>query len=66
MARELAAYSTGSLLVQAQKRAHLQPGWRLRRALAHLQLVHFPLLPQLQLIGGFLAHAARTVVGGRA
>eukprot|EP01044_Picomonas_judraskeda_P023069 COSAG03_NODE_5940_length_1144_cov_5.297608_1_plen_147_part_00 len=50
MARELAAYSTGSLLVQAQKRAHLQPGWRLRRALAHLQLVHFPLLPHLQLI----------------
>ena len=38
MVRELAAYSTGSLLVQAQKRAHLQPEWHLRPALAHLQL----------------------------
>ena len=41
MVRELAAYSTGSLLVQAQKRAHLQPEWHLRPALAHLHLVHF-------------------------
>jgi hypothetical protein len=50
MVRELAAYSTGSLLVQAQKRAHMQPEWHLRPALAHLQLVHLPLLAQPQLI----------------
>ena len=31
---ELTAYSTGSLLVQAQKRLHLQPEWHLRPAFA--------------------------------
>ena len=46
MARELTAYSTGSLLVQAQKRLHLQPEWHLRPAFTHLQLVHLPFLPQ--------------------
>jgi len=61
MVRELAAYSTGSLLVQAQKRAHLQPEWHLRPALAHLQLVHLPLLAQPQLIipGPPVSDAAR-------
>ena len=50
MTQELTIYSTGSLLVQAQKRLHLQPEWHLRPAFTHLQSVHLPVLPQPQLI----------------
>ena len=42
MTQELTIYSTGSLLVHAQKRLHLQPEWHLRPAFTHLQLVHLP------------------------
>ena len=45
MTQELTIYSTGSLLVHAQKRLHLQPEWHLRPAFTHLQLVHMPVLP---------------------
>ena len=49
----LSTASIASIFVHILKRAHLQLELQRRPALAHLQLVHLPLLPQEQLCDPF-------------